>query len=121
MTRGEAYNLYRALKAKCSPTKISHPHWKLNGGRGVRFCFNSVEEFIKCVGEAPTARHRLARWPKTTGNYEAGNLRWLLPHIPAREQLRASRQKPAKATTQELQKEIPHTTPALPPLTPAFW
>jgi len=117
MTRGEIYNLYRSLKSKCSPTKTGHPHWKFNGGRGVRFCFNSIEEFIQCIGPAPSPKHRLSRWPKTTGHFERGNLRWLVPNIPVREQIHGARQKPAK----ELQQEIPRPTPAQPPLTPAFW
>lgn len=87
MTTGEAYNLYRSLKRRFE----------------VKFCFNSCEEFMQCIGQPPSRDHRLVRWPNTQGNFEAGNLRWLLPNVPAREQLK----RPA--------------LPAVKPLTPAFW
>jgi hypothetical protein len=88
---------------------------------GVRFCFDSFDEFIKAVGRAPSPEHKLVRWPKTTGDYKAGNLRWLLPNIPAHKQILGVRPKRATQPAQEPAKEIINTTPALPPLTPAFW
>jgi hypothetical protein len=108
MTRHEIYNLYRNLKLKCSPTPSRHPHWKFYGARGVRFHFSSCDEFIKCIGPAPSPKHTLQRWPDTTAHFESGNLRWMPPF--------KSRQKPAKKISHETR-----PTPALPPLTPAFW
>jgi hypothetical protein len=112
MTQREIYNLYRNLKLKCNPKVTKHPLWKFYGKLGVQFRFKSVDDFSKCIGPAPSPKHKLQRWPDTHGHYEVGNVRWIGPDEPW--QKRATRH---AGTTKQFQRP----TPALPPLTPAFW
>jgi hypothetical protein len=113
VTRREIYNLYRNLTLKCNPTFSGYPLWKFYGKLGVRFRFKSYDEFAQCIGQPPSAKYTLKRWPDTTGDYHAGNVRWMPPTEPHR--------KRATHSTRELPKKIINTTPAQPPLTPAFW
>ena len=64
---------YVGARRRC--TKPSDRAYKDYGGRGIEFRFNSVEEFIKCVGRRPSDQHSLDRID-VNGHYEAGNLRW---------------------------------------------
>ena len=45
------------------------------GGAGVKFLFNSFEEFLEALGPRPAGK-TLDRFPNPAGNYEAGNVRW---------------------------------------------
>lgn len=63
---------YQHAKARCSPTHKHHVHYF---DRGIRFLFNSFEEFIAEVGKRPSAKHSLDRRDNDRG-YEPGNIRW---------------------------------------------
>lgn len=67
------YSAYQGAKARCTNPNLAG--WKHYGGRGIRFLFESFEEFLACVGRRPSADHSLDR-VDVNGNYEAGNLRW---------------------------------------------
>lgn len=57
------------------------------GGRGISICAawrNSFEAFARDVGEPPSARHSIDRWPDKDGNYEPGNVRWATPQEQGR-------------------------------------
>ena len=45
------------------------------GGRGIEVKFESFQEFIDHVGDAPTLDHTLDRID-VNGHYELGNIRW---------------------------------------------
>jgi len=113
MTQREVYKVYRSLKLKCDPKITRHPQWQFYGKVGVQCCFKSVDEFFKCVGPAPSPKHKVQHWPNTRGNFEAGNVRWIGPDSP--------RPKRATPRAQEPQKQFQRPTPAQPPLTPQFW
>jgi hypothetical protein len=49
------------------------------GGRGIAVCdhwLNSFENYFADVGQRPSPKHSLDRWPDNDGNYEPGNVRW---------------------------------------------
>lgn len=67
------YKAYQNAKYRCQNPK-AHAY-KDYGGRGIKFNFNSFEEFINEVGKRPTTKHSLDR-KNVDGNYEKGNVRW---------------------------------------------
>lgn len=55
------------------------PKFSLYGGRGIvmhEAWRVSFAAFLADVGERPSARHSLDRYPNPDGNYEPGNVRW---------------------------------------------
>lgn len=49
------------------------------GGRGIRVCDEwrkSFEQFAKDVGERPSGKYSLDRFPDKSGDYTPGNVRW---------------------------------------------
>jgi hypothetical protein len=60
----------------CNPKNPGYPRY---GGRGIGVCErwrNSFQDFFADVGEAPSAKHSLDRFPDNDGDYELGNVRW---------------------------------------------
>lgn len=71
------YNIWSMIKQRCNNPK--HTHYNLYGGRGVKICERwtiSFAHFIEDVGERPSLKHTLDRFPNKKGNYEPGNVRW---------------------------------------------
>lgn len=67
------YAVYKAAKARClNPRSV---RWKDYGGRGIKFLFQSFEEFFAELGPRPSPSHSLDR-KENDGNYERGNVRW---------------------------------------------
>lgn len=50
------------------------------GGRGIKFLFNDMQEFIECVGPRPSPAHSLDRIDND-GHYVAGNVRWATKEV----------------------------------------
>ena len=52
-------------------------HYRDYGGRGIRFCFDSVEQFITELGPKPQdgQRYTVDRI-NNAGDYAPGNIRW---------------------------------------------
>lgn len=71
-SRSPEYRAYIDAKSRCTNDK--HRLWSYYGGRGIKFCFASFDEFISCIGQRPEGL-TLDRIDNN-GNYEAGNVRW---------------------------------------------
>ncbi len=57
----------------------NHRSYKNYGGRGIKICdrwLNSFENFYADMGDKPTQKHTLDRYPDNNGNYELSNCRW---------------------------------------------
>ena len=60
----------------CNP---SYPAYRLYGGRGIAVCArwrNSFQAFVADMGQRPSSKHSIDRYPNRDGNYEPGNCRW---------------------------------------------
>ena len=55
-----------------SPDYQGYEHY---GGRGIEVKFESFDEFINEIGNAPSPEHSLDRID-TNGHYEKGNIKW---------------------------------------------
>lgn len=71
------YMSYRAAKERCN--NPGHINFHLYGGRGIKFLFDSFEEFRSVLGPKPSPAHSVDRYPDNDGNYEPGNVRWATP------------------------------------------
>ena len=62
--------------ARC--TQPSNPAFEHYQKRGIAVCdrWRSFENFLADVGERPSMKHSLDRYPNNDGNYEPGNVRW---------------------------------------------
>jgi hypothetical protein len=68
------YHAYIHAKGRCTNPRDAAFH--NYGGRGIEFRFESFLEFLTEVGERPSPKHSLDRYPDNNGHYEKGNLRW---------------------------------------------
>jgi hypothetical protein len=72
------YRAYMNAKTRCENPNDTK-RWNLYGGRGIKFKFKSIEEFLNHVGPKPTPQHMLDRID-SNGHYEIGNVRWATVH-----------------------------------------
>lgn len=69
------YNSYLSAKARC--TAKTNRKYKNYGGRGIKFLFNSFEEFYAELGDKPEPKNLYSvDRINNDGNYEVGNVRW---------------------------------------------
>lgn len=76
MTHSAEYQIYHVAKRRCQNPK--NLHYAYYGGRGIKFLFNSFEEFYNHVGPRPSICHSLDRI-NNNGYYEIGNVKWSTP------------------------------------------
>ncbi len=71
------YFAWAAMIQRChNPNMVHYPRW---GGRGIRVCDewrSSFDAFYAYLGDPPSPKHSLDRYPNNDGNYEPGNVRW---------------------------------------------
>lgn len=72
-TKYKEYQNYSDAKNRC--TNKNNKLYKYYGGRGIKFNFNSFEEFIEEIGFKPNENLSLDRIDNN-GNYEKGNIKW---------------------------------------------
>lgn len=70
------YSCWRAMRSRVFDKK-NFDYWRY-GGRGITVCDRWLEfsNFLEDMGERPTAKHSIDRYPDGNGNYEPGNCRW---------------------------------------------
>jgi hypothetical protein len=69
------YKSYSNAKQWCTNPK--NPYYPIYGGRGVKFMFESFEQFFAEVGERPEPKRMYAiDMINKIGNYEPGNVVW---------------------------------------------
>jgi hypothetical protein len=77
LTRTQEYKIWARMKGRCNnPDDGDYPEW---GGRGIIVCErwnSSFENFLADMGERPTPKHSIDRYPDNDGNYEPTNCRW---------------------------------------------
>jgi hypothetical protein len=72
------YMAYMNALYRC--TKPYLTCWPDYGGRGIRFCFTSFENFYMELGQRPSPEYSLDRI-SPNGHYEVGNVRWALKEV----------------------------------------
>ena len=72
MDSGE-YNAYRNARTLCENPAAKG--YEEVGGRGIKFSYNTFQEFIQDVGWMPTPRLKLTRIDED-GHFEKGNCKW---------------------------------------------
>lgn len=72
-SKSVTYKSYTEAKARCQ-CETSHAYNQY-GGAGIKFLFDSFEEFLDEIGERPDKSYSLDRIDNN-GNYEIGNIRW---------------------------------------------
>ena len=79
------YSSWAEMKQRClNSNKVAHERY---GARGIAVCkqwLESYETFLADMGERPSRRHSLDRYPDLNGNYEPGNCRWATHQQQAR-------------------------------------
>lgn len=76
-SKTRVYKCWMGMIARCEKPKTHK--YRLYGGRGIQVCErwrSSFVTFLEDMGEPPTPRHTIDRYPNPSGNYEPGNCRW---------------------------------------------
>lgn len=70
------YSAWLAMMSRCSNPK--NKRYPIYGGRGIKVCerWLSFINFISDMGDRPSDKHSLDRYPNKDGNYEPSNCRW---------------------------------------------
>lgn len=81
MRRSAEYSVWCGMLRRCrNSNDRSFPRY---GGRGIEVRFSCFSEFYAAVGERPSSLHSIDRI-NPDGSYEAGNVRWALSAVQAR-------------------------------------
>lgn len=70
-------HVWLAMRSRCN--KPNNPAFCNYGGRGIKVCDrwqDSFENFLADMGNRPSPKHSIDRFPDGDGNYEPGNCRW---------------------------------------------
>lgn len=74
--RTPTYRSWAMMMNRCRNNKLSS--WENYGGRGITVCdrWFDFANFLADMGERPSLKYSLDRFPDNNGNYEPGNCRW---------------------------------------------
>ena len=75
-SRSATYRTWASMMARTSIPSASS--FKYYGGRGIKVCerWHAFENFLADMGERPSPKHSIDRFPDQDGDYEPGNVRW---------------------------------------------
>lgn len=77
MSGTKLHRTWKQILTRCyNPNSNVYEYY---GGRGIGMCGlwrKSFASFAKDVGEPPSDKHEIDRYPDRNGNYEPGNVRW---------------------------------------------
>lgn len=76
-TKSHSYGCWISMKSRCLTPR--NTGYRFYGARGITVCdrwARSFSDFLSDMGEAPSRKHTLDRYPDQGGNYEPGNVRW---------------------------------------------
>ena len=78
------YGLWSSMMNRCN--NPSNKDYSLYGGRGIQVTarWHDFTNFLADIGDRPSKRHSLDRFPDKNGNYEPGNVRWATDKQQAR-------------------------------------
>ena len=70
------YLSWQAMLSRCTNTNF--PSYPRYGGNGITICdrWFTFENFLADMGERPSIKYSIDRYPNNSGNYEPGNCRW---------------------------------------------
>lgn len=77
--RSLTYRSWSNIRRRClNPNAHEYDSY---GGSGIRICdrWSEFSAFLEDMGERPSVRHSIDRYPDQEGNYEPGNCRWATP------------------------------------------
>lgn len=73
----DTYRTWQLIKRRCH--NLRDKDYKNYGGRGIKVYsgwINDFESFRNYIGERPSSKHSIDRYPNNNGSYEPGNVRW---------------------------------------------
>lgn len=71
------YRAYLNARQRCRP---NHKHYAYYGGRGIKFLFNSFEQWFAELGPRPSPKHQVDRRDNNK-SYEPGNVHWVTKFV----------------------------------------
>lgn len=79
------HNIWGDMIQRCSNPNIGD-NYKYYGGKGIKVCgrWRVFSNFLSDMGEPPTNKHTIDRYPDKNGDYEPGNCRWALMEVQNR-------------------------------------
>lgn len=79
--KSPTYHSWRAMHQRCSGRAKGHKDNANYRDRGISVCarWGKFEDFFADMGERPSKKHSIDRYPDNNGNYEPGNCRWATP------------------------------------------
>ena len=74
------YQVWRSMKRRClDPKNAAYSRYGAIGISVFPDWIDSFAAFFAHIGERPSSRHSIDRFPDAGGNYEPGNVRWATP------------------------------------------